>query len=48
MDKSWERLFEGKLGLSIEVGKRIMEALQHEVVSMRRDLLLFRPVCPDM
>jgi hypothetical protein len=34
IDKSWERLFDGDLGLSIEDGKKIMEALQNVVVPM--------------
>ena len=35
IDKTWERLFDGDLGLSIEDGKKIMEALQNAVVNMR-------------
>ncbi len=33
IDKSWERLIDGDLGLSIENGKKIMEALQNAVVN---------------
>lgn len=31
IDKSWKRLFDGDLGLSIEDGKTIMTALQSTV-----------------
>lgn len=33
IDKSWERLFDRDLTLSIEDGKKIMEALQHAVAA---------------
>jgi len=33
IDKRWERLFDGDLGLSIEDGRKIMEALQNAVVN---------------
>ncbi|MFB9984600.1 hypothetical protein ACFSQQ_39985 [Mesorhizobium kowhaii] len=36
VDKSWERLFDGEIGLSIEDGKKIMTALQSAVVNCRR------------
>jgi len=48
MDKSWERLFDGDLGLSIEDGKKIMVALQNAMVSPEAETYsLFRRVCPD-
>ncbi len=33
IDKSWERLFDGDIGLSIEDGETIMTALQSAVVA---------------
>jgi hypothetical protein len=33
IDKSWKRLFDGEVGLSIEEGKKIMAALQSAVVN---------------
>ena len=33
IDKSWERLFDGDIGLSIDDGKTIMTALQSAVVT---------------
>ena len=48
IDKSWERLFDGDLGLSIEDGKTIMTALQSAVVAHEAETYsLFRRVCPD-
>ncbi len=48
IDKSWERLFDGDLGLSIEDGKKIMEALQNVVVNHEAETYsLFRRVCSD-
>ncbi|OJU48981.1 MAG: hypothetical protein BGO03_11670 [Mesorhizobium sp. 61-13] len=48
IDKSWERLFDGDLGLSIEDGKTIMTALQSAVVNHEAETYaLFRRVCPD-
>lgn len=48
IDKSWERLFDGDLGLSIEDGKKIMEALQNAVVNQEAETYsLYRRVCPD-
>lgn len=48
VDKSWERLFDGEVGLSIEAGKKIMAALQGAVVSHEAETYsLFRRVCPD-
>ncbi|NRP21997.1 hypothetical protein LPJGGPFB_05256 [Ensifer adhaerens] len=48
IDKSWERLFDGEVGLSIEEGKKIMAALQSVVVSHEAETYsLFRRVCPD-
>jgi hypothetical protein len=48
IDKSWERLFDGDLGLSIEDGKTIMTALQSAVVSHEAETYSHRRrVCPD-
>lgn len=48
IDKSWERLFDGDLGLSMEDGKTIMTALQSAVVNHEAETYsLFRRVCPD-
>lgn len=48
IDRSWERLFDGDLGLSIEDGKTIMTALQSAVVNHEAETYsLFRRVCPD-
>ncbi|WP_246763607.1 ISKra4 family transposase [Rhizobium sp. 007] len=48
VDKSWERLFDGDIGLSIDDGKTIMAALQSAVVSHEAETYsLFRRVCPD-
>ncbi|MBB3544868.1 hypothetical protein FHT97_005637, partial [Rhizobium sp. BK399] len=48
VDKSWERLFDGEVGLSIEAGKKIMAALQGAVVSHEAETYsLFRRVCQD-
>ncbi|MDY6949439.1 MAG: hypothetical protein SXG53_27450 [Pseudomonadota bacterium] len=48
IDKSWERLFDGGIGLSIEDGKTIMTALQSAVVAHEAETYcLFRWVCPD-
>ncbi len=33
IDKSWERLFDGEIGLSIDDSKKIMAALQSAVVN---------------
>jgi len=33
IDKSWESLFDGNIGLSIDDGKKIMSALQSAVVN---------------
>lgn len=47
IDQSWERLFDGDLGLSIEDGKTIMTALQSAVVNHEAETYcLFRRVCP--
>ncbi|TIL75558.1 MAG: hypothetical protein E5Y65_16415 [Mesorhizobium sp.] len=46
--KTWERLFDGDIGLSIDDGKKIMAALQCAVVSHEAETCsLFRRVCPD-
>ena len=48
IDKSWERLFDGEIGLSIDDGKNIMAALQNAVVTHEAETYsLFRRVCPD-
>jgi alanine racemase len=48
VDKSWDRLFDGEIGLSVEDGKKIMAALQTVVVSQEADTYtLFRRICPD-
>ncbi|MFD1984307.1 ISKra4 family transposase [Mesorhizobium newzealandense] len=46
--KSWEGLFDGDIGLSIEDGKKIMAALQSAAVNHEAETYsLFRRVCPD-
>ena len=48
IDKSWDRLFDGEIGLSVEDGKKIMAALQTAVASQEADTYtLFRRICPD-
>ncbi|MCC2613866.1 hypothetical protein ABK249_28505 [Neorhizobium sp. Rsf11] len=48
IDKSWEHLFDGEVGLSIEESKKIMAALQSAVVNHEAETYsLFRRVCPD-
>lgn len=48
IDKSWERLFDGDLGLSIKDGKTIMTALQSAAMNHEAQTYsLFRRVCPD-
>jgi hypothetical protein len=48
IDKAWESLFDGDIGLSIDDGKKIMAALQRAVVSHEgKTYSLFRRVCPD-
>lgn len=48
IDKTWESLFDGDIGLSIDDGKKIMAALQRTVVSHEAETYsLFRRVCPD-
>ena len=48
IDKSWERPFDGEIGLSIDDGKKIMAALQSAVVNHEAETYsLFRRVCPD-
>lgn len=47
IDKSWGRLFDGDLGLSIEDSKTIMAALQSAVVNHEAETYsVFRRVCP--
>lgn len=48
IDKNWEHLFDGEVGLSIEEGKKIMTALQSAVVNHEAETYsVFRRVCPD-
>jgi hypothetical protein len=48
IDKSWERLRDGEIGLSIDDGKAIMKAVQSAVVNQEMETYgLFRRVCPD-
>jgi len=47
VDKSWDRLFDGEIGLSVEDGKKIMAALQTVLVSQEATYTLFRRICPD-
>ena len=48
VDKSWDRLFDGEIGLSVDDGKKIMAALQTAVVSQEAaSYTLFRRICPD-
>lgn len=39
VDKSWDRLFDGEIGLSVEDSKKIMAALQTVIVSQEADNL---------
>jgi hypothetical protein len=48
IDKSWERLFDGEIGLSVDDGKKIMATLQIAAVNQEADAYtLFRRICPD-
>ena len=48
IDKSWESLFDGDIGLSIGDSKKIMAALQNAVVNHEAETYaLLRRVCPD-
>ena len=48
IEKSWDRLLDGEIGLSIEEGKKIMKALQRAVVNQEVETYtLVRRVCPD-
>ena len=48
VDKSWDGLFDGDIGLSINDGKKVMAALQSAVVNHEAETYsLFRRVCPD-
>ena len=48
VDKSWDRLFDGEIGLSVDDGKKVMAALQTAVVNQEADTYtLFRRICPD-
>lgn len=48
IDKSWEQLFDGGIGLSIEDSKTIITALQSAVVAQEAETYsLLRRVCPD-
>lgn len=46
--KSWESLFDGDIGLSVDDGKKITATLQSAVVAHEAETYsLFRRVCPD-
>jgi hypothetical protein len=48
MGKSWDRLLDVEIGLSVEDGKKIMAALPTAVLSQEADTYtLFRRICPD-
>jgi hypothetical protein len=48
VDKSWDRLFDGEIGLSVDDGKKIIAALQAAGVRQEADTYtLFRRICPD-
>jgi hypothetical protein len=48
VEKSWDRLFDGEIGLSVDDGKKVMAALQTAVVNQEADTYtLFRRMCPD-
>jgi hypothetical protein len=47
IDKSWERLRDGEIGLSIDDGKKIMKSLQSAVVTQEMETYALRRVCPD-
>ena len=48
VNKSWDRLLDGEIGLSVEDGKKVMAALQTAVVSQEADAYtLFRRICTD-
>ena len=48
IDKSWDRLFDGEIGLSVDDGKKIMAAVQIAVVNQEVDAYtFFRRICPD-
>ena len=48
IDKSWDGLVDGEVGLSVEDGKKIMAALQTAIVAQEADTYtLFRRICPD-
>ena len=47
IDKSWESLFDGNIGLSIGDGKKIMSVLQSAAVNQEAETYSpFRRVCP--
>ena len=48
VEKSWDRLFDGEIGLSVDDGKKVMAALQTAVVNQEAGTYaLFRRICPD-
>ena len=48
IDKSWERLFDGDIGLSIDEGKKILAALHSAAVNHEAETYAhFRRVCSD-
>lgn len=48
IDKRWEPLRDGEIGLSSDDGKKIMKSLQSAVVTQEMETYaLFRRVCPD-
>ena len=48
VEKGWDRLFDGEIGLSVDDGKKVMAALQTAVVNQEADTYtLFRRICPD-
>jgi hypothetical protein len=48
VEKSWDRLFDGEVGLSVDDGKKVMAVLQTAVVNQEADTYtLFRRICRD-
>ena len=48
IDKSWDRLFDGEIGLSVDDGKKVMAARQIAAVNHEADAYTrFRRICPD-
>lgn len=48
IDKAWESLFDGDIGLSVEDGKKIMAALQSAVVNHEAEIYPFSPTLPRL